>query len=634
MRRPPSAVSLALPIAVWIATGLATVPGLAQECADCHDENGFAESVHSFLDCTDCHAGAAELPHDETTLEADCSVCHDDVVAKYAESLHGQVRAQGEREAPDCQSCHGGIHELIPSSDEASPVHPKRLARTCGSCHADPEMVAKFGIPVAWPLQAYEASVHARVLDEGGATCNDCHDNHSVFGANDPRSTVFHQRVPDTCGVCHAEIAEAYAKSVHGVAASHGAREAPVCTDCHGEHRILSPEERSSPVFATNVPKMTCGRCHGDVRLAEKFGIDSGKVPAYEDSFHGLAARSGVVTVAHCGSCHGVHDTLPSSDPASHTHRDNLSATCGQCHPGAGTRFAIGTVHVVSTERAQAAVYWVRQAYLWLIWGTIGGMVLHNVLDLRRKALSPPPPAPRRVSPRQRMSAGFRIAHALLLVSFGLLVYTGFALKYPEGWWARPLAVNGGGLDLRAWTHRIAAIMMLVALGFHGVHLAVDRAARQCIARMRPGRHDWLELKQRVLWFFGRRKDAPPAPSLGYPEKLEYLALLWGLVIMTVTGFALWFDNMLLRWLPKWVSDVATVIHFYEAVLATLAIVVWHFYFVIFDPVVYPMDTAWLGGRSHPGRAAERGEYEAAATEKPPALHARGTADRGDRGAA
>lgn len=58
------------------------------------------------------------------------------------------------------------------------------------------------------------------------------------------------------------------------------------------------------------------------------------------------------------------------------------------------------------------------------------------------------------------------------------------------------------------------------------------------------------------------------------------------------------FDTLALRWLPKIVLDVATSIHFYEAVLATLAIVVWHFYFVIFDPDVYPMDSAWLTGRS------------------------------------
>jgi hypothetical protein len=81
---------------------------------------------------------------------------------------------------------------------------------------------------------------------------------------------------------------------------------------------------------------------------------------------------------------------------------------------------------------------------------------------------------------------------------------------------------------------------------------------------------------------------------------------MWGIVVMTVTGFALWFENWTLRMLPGWAPDVATAIHFYEAILATLAIIVWHFYFVLLDPVVYPMDTAWLRGKAHPGRVAER----------------------------
>ena len=87
---------------------------------------------------------------------------------------------------------------------------------------------------------------------------------------------------------------------------------------------------------------------------------------------------------------------------------------------------------------------------------------------------------------------------------------------------------------------------------------------------------------------------------------MEYLAEVWGTVLMAVTGFLLWFETLTLRWLPSWTLDLATVVHFYEAVLATLAILVWHFYAVIFDPLVYPMDSAWLTGRSAPGRDAER----------------------------
>jgi hypothetical protein len=89
-------------------------------------------------------------------------------------------------------------------------------------------------------------------------------------------------------------------------------------------------------------------------------------------------------------------------------------------------------------------------------------------------------------------------------------------------------------------------------------------------------------------------------------EKLEYLAVAWGTTVMALSGFVLWFEDRALAWGPKWVTDLATVVHLYEAILAVLAILVWHFYSVIFDPVVYPMDPAWLTGRSSPGRAAER----------------------------
>jgi len=602
-----------MPVALAAVALAATLSGTVaqEECTDCHDTDtdAVAESAHGFLDCADCHAGAEILPHEDGVGEVDCSTCHTEVVELYAESVHGRSRERGTVEAPGCDACHGEVHSLIPGTRPESPVHPRQLAETCGSCHADPAMVEKFGIPVALPLEAYRQSVHARVLAEeaNGASCGSCHGSHGIFLSSDPRSLVNHQRVPDTCGTCHAEIAEAYASSVHGRAVRHGAREAPVCTDCHGEHRILSPREKGSPVYASNVPKMTCGRCHSDLRLAEKYGIKGGTVPAYEDSYHGLASRAGTVTVAHCGSCHGVHDILPSSNPASTIHADNLAHTCGQCHPGAGTRFAIGPVHIVETERHHTAVYWVRAFYLWLIYLAVGGMLIHNLLDFVRKARSPVPrSASARPADPVRMTRAFRIAHGALAASFAVLVYTGFALKYPESWWASPLLHWESTLGLRGWLHRAAAVLMLGALGVHLVHLIVDRRARACIAHMRPRREDWREFTGRLAYFLGRRAEPPRSPWVGYPEKVEYLALMWGIVIMAITGFLLWFEGLALRWLPKWATDVATVIHFYEAVLATLAILIWHFYFVIFDPWVYPMDNAWLTGRSHPARAMER----------------------------
>ena len=74
------------------------------------------------------------------------------------------------------------------------------------------------------------------------------------------------------------------------------------------------------------------------------------------------------------------------------------------------------------------------------------------------------------------------------------------------------------------------------------------------------------------------------------------VALVWGSVVMIITGIMLVFSETMLRLLPKVWNDVAQVIHFYEAVLATLAILVWHAYWVVFDPREYPMNPAWLIG--------------------------------------
>ena len=618
---------LLLPAAVAAGLWFASPPAAraAEECLSCHDSADNVGDAALVVDlaaweatphgaagiaCADCHAGHQEYPHTASEARAACVDCHEDVTRELAKSVHGRPDAP-DLKHPGCASCHDGVHALRAKDDPASTVGPTHLAATCGACHANPEMGAQEGIKLVQPIAAYEASVHAIAVAKGekAATCSSCHGSHGILPGNDAASSVNRENVPRTCAACHEQIARTFATSVHGVAAAAGIRESPICTDCHGEHRILGPADKGSPVFASNVPKMTCGRCHGDLRVTDKFGLKNTAVAAFEDSFHGLAGRSGSLSVANCASCHGVHDILPSSDPRSHIAPQNLAATCGSCHPGAGQTFAIGAVHVLpeNQQESHPAVFWVRETYLWLIWVTIGGMFLHNFFDLRRKVLNP---MPRHLVPvkqrRPRMNLGFRIAHAFLLTSFMVLVWTGFALKYPDGFWARPLLAWEDSFGLRGWVHRGAAIVMLGAFAFHAVQLAIDRRARACIAKMLPTMHDVHEFREKVLWFFGKRAEMPKSPPLGYAEKAEYLALVWGTLVMAVTGFVLWFSDWSLANLPKWATDVATVIHFYEAILASLAILVWHFYFVIFDPLVYPLDTTFLTGREAPGRALER----------------------------
>jgi cytochrome b subunit of formate dehydrogenase len=109
--------------------------------------------------------------------------------------------------------------------------------------------------------------------------------------------------------------------------------------------------------------------------------------------------------------------------------------------------------------------------------------------------------------------------------------------------------------------------------------------------------HDLKDAFAQLFFNLGLRATPPPPRRFNYAEKAEYWALVWGSFVMIITGVMLIFTETVLRMLPKVWHDVAQVIHFYEAVLATLAIVVWHFYWVIFDPNEYPMNPSWLIGK-------------------------------------
>jgi cytochrome b subunit of formate dehydrogenase len=401
--------------------------------------------------------------------------------------------------------------------------------------------------------------------------------------------------------------------------------QAPLCTDCHGEHKIIKPSNAASPVNAANI-RETCGSCHGDVRLSRKFGMPSDRLVSFDASYHGLAAKEGVQTVANCASCHGIHNILASSDPNSTINPKNLPKTCGQCHPGAGQRFAIGQVHVANGASEPPVLAFIRQFYLLLIPVTIGLMLLHNGGDWIRKLVrarfhAGAPQFARRAPAGLRMLPFERVQHALLALSFMTLVWTGFALKYPDQWWARPLVLLAEQHNTRSLIHRVAASVFIAVSLTHLVSLIVSRKLRDHWKEMIPKVRDAREASSNFAYNLGLGDAPPPRSSHSYIEKAEYWAVIWGAVIMTASGVMLWANSLVMRLLPKLWLDVATSIHFYEAVLAALAIVVWHFYSIIFDPDVYPLNTAFLTGyivkKDDPRKAADSHEQAAHEQEIP-----------------
>jgi cytochrome b subunit of formate dehydrogenase len=135
------------------------------------------------------------------------------------------------------------------------------------------------------------------------------------------------------------------------------------------------------------------------------------------------------------------------------------------------------------------------------------------------------------------------------------------------------------------------------------------RGRHLVFSRLLPGKKDALDPVKMLAYNFGLRKNKPHLRYPSYIEKMEYWALIWGSIVMMVTGALLVFNTATLRLFGTWMTDLATVVHFYEAVLATLAIVVWHFYWTIFDPDVYPMNMSWLIGRLRRKKSGDKEKH-------------------------
>ena len=277
---------------------------------------------------------------------------------------------------------------------------------------------------------------------------------------------------------------------------------------------------------------------------------------------------------------------------------NNLPQTCGQCHVGASVNFTNGKIHLTSGLVSEVArrdmgvvgTRIVRWIYLPLIILVIGGMVVHNALVWRKKA------AAKRRQQRSivRLSANQRLQHWLLLISFIVLVLSGFALQYPDSWLAWLL---GGSEPLRRVIHRVAAVVMLLVGTYHILYLALSKEGRLWVKDMLPKLKDIRDVIGNLAYYLGVQKEKPKIARFSYAEKAEYWAVVWGTIIMGLTGLMIWFKIAVFGFLPRWWIDIALSVHFYEAVLATLAIIVWHFYQVVFDPDVYPVNFAFIDGR-------------------------------------
>ena len=603
-------------VLVWALTAYAQRKPKDEECLACHsdatltteaggkqisisvDAKKLKHSIHgSMLTCVDCHTDVRSAVHETPPKKATCAQCHADAEDAYSHSMHAKPGGTGKAVAAQCQDCHGAAHEILASSNPKSPVSHANIPVTCGRCHGQKFLMESSG-GSAQPFLSYQESVHGRAVEGGSvkaAVCTDCHGSHAILPANNAKSPIYKFSVPATCGKCHAEIERTFNQSIHGEAIARGNGSSPVCTDCHGIHSIKSHVDPNSPVSEQNLSRDTCAHCHEGVRLSQEFGVPGNRVKSYMDTYHGLAAEGGSLVAANCSSCHGVHNILPSSDPRSTINRNNLDATCGKCHQGVTQKFTLTQVHLEEgahpVDIGSIAVRWVRLIYVALILLVIGGMFLHNAIIWRSKAV-----ARRRLqNPMMvRMTTNQRWQHLILLLSFIILVITGFALKFPDSWFAELLGMSE---KVRSIVHRVAGVVLMSGGIYHLFYLVATIEGRRLIRDLAPRPKDASDVWRTMMFYLGWSGQKPKFGRFSYGEKAEYWALVWGTALMGLTGVMLWAKVWVGNLLARWWVDVATAVHFYEAILATLAILVWHFYQVFFDPDVYPMNWAWWDGK-------------------------------------
>ena len=363
-----------------------------QDCLNCHgrpdlkskdgrtmfvDVLSLESSMHSKIACSQCHSTvnlAHVRPCEGITSKVDCSVCHAAQGDQYRESIHGQLFAKNDPNAPTCEECHGS-HHVLGTKNPLSPTFHTSIPNLCGKCHRKGEPAAVRYVGREHDIvENYTESIHGKGLLKSGltvtATCTDCHTAHHELPHKDPNSSINRNNIASTCGACHYGIKEQFAKSVHSPTFDkNNTKPLPVCNDCHTAHKISRTDVVGFRLSIMN----TCGRCHEKI------------ADTYFDTFHGQVSKLGYAKTAKCFDCHGSHDILPVDNPESHVSHENIVQTCQKCHEGVTRKFAGYFTHATHHDPVKYPIlYWTFRGMTGLLVITFIFAGIHTLLWLPR----------------------------------------------------------------------------------------------------------------------------------------------------------------------------------------------------------------------------------------------------------
>jgi len=216
--------------------------------------------------------------------------------------------------------------------------------------------------------------------------------------------------------------------------------------------------------------------------------------------------------------------------------------------------------------------------------------------ELEAEILARAAPAPA-VREFERFGWNFRTQHMILLVSCLILIITGLPLKFHEARISQLFFDLVGGVQMSTLLHRIGAAGLIAVGAYHFFYLLAFRQGRRDFWELLPRPRDATDFFQMLRYFLGKTNDKPRFGRFSYVEKFDYWAVYWGMVIMIGSGLILWFLETSLQYLPKFAADIAREAHSDEGLLATLAIIVWHFYNVHLNPENFPMNWTMFTGK-------------------------------------
>lgn len=202
-----------------------------------------------------------------------------------------------------------------------------------------------------------------------------------------------------------------------------------------------------------------------------------------------------------------------------------------------------------------------------------------------------------------------RVQHILMTVSFTLLAVTGLPQKFHDWslsqWWIAVL----GGIDNARSIHHFAAAVMVLCCVYHLVHIGYNVFIRKrgFPYQIFPRRKDFTDFFKDVLYFLRIRKTGARYDRFNYLQKFDYWAIFWGMPIMAISGFILWFPVLATKYLPGWIVPVSLVAHSDEAILAVAWVFIVHIFFSVF-----PWNPSIWTGKLSRGRYREEHplEYE------------------------